>query len=475
MASRDDRVVLRPEGLYCPVGDFHIAPWRPVARAVVTHAHGNHPRPGMGRYHCTPQTLPLLRWRLGEAVIDAHKHGQPFRLGGMEVSLHPAGHVRGSTLGRISDGRQLWVASGDYKRQPDPTCLPFQPLRCDTFITAATFALPVYRWPDTAGVAAEILQWRAECEARGEAAVLLCCAPGKAQRRLAELQRLGAPTAWLHGAVANGMQAYRDAGVAPPGCEAVAGQGRLADAAGRRVLAPPSVAGGSWLRRFGRWQLGFASGWMRLRGNWRRRNLDRGFVVSDHADWPALAAGRRPAPGQGRHLPPRRHRPAARRHRRGPGAAGCVVAAAAGRRAVDTRRHAARAGGNHGTVAGAMAAIPQPPRRRRHAPGTRQPRPCRARRGTGHRTARRQRAAAAVRVRPRPAARPARHRHRRPPAPGRTAAGHAAALAGVPAARRTDRAARVLALHRRPGSVRPAPGQRVLACVEGQAIALPLP
>jgi putative mRNA 3-end processing factor len=291
MSSQDDLVVLRPEGLYCPAGDFHIDPWRPVARAVITHAHGDHARPGMGRYHCARPGLSLLRWRLGEdAVIEAHDYGQRFGLGGVEVSLHPAGHVLGSAQVRIDDGRQVWVASGDYKRQPDPTCAPFEPLRCDTFITEATFALPVYRWPDTAAVAADILRWRAECEARGEAAVLLCYALGKAQRLLAELQRLDAPTVWLHGAIANGVRAYRDAGVALPGCETVAEQERRADAAGRLVLAPPSVAGGTWLRRFGRWQLGFASGWMRLRGNRRRRNLDRGFVISDHADWPALLA-----------------------------------------------------------------------------------------------------------------------------------------------------------------------------------------
>ena len=288
MAANDDLVVLRPEGLYCAAGDFHIDPWRPVARAVITHGHGDHARPGMGEYHCGEGSLPILRWRLGDVPVQAHVEGVPFRLGRVQVSLHPAGHVLGSSQVRIDDGRQVWVASGDYKRQPDPTCAPFEVVPCDTFITEATFALPIYRWPDTPAVAAEIVAWRRECEQRGEAAILLCYALGKAQRVLAELRPLDDRPAWLHGAIANGVAVYRQAGVPMLETLTVAEQGRQPDAAGQLILAPPSAAGTPWMRRFGRHQLGFASGWMQLRGNRRRRNVDRGFVISDHADWPAL-------------------------------------------------------------------------------------------------------------------------------------------------------------------------------------------
>ncbi|HIE5513746.1 ligase-associated DNA damage response exonuclease [Stenotrophomonas sp. C4297] len=288
MAGNDDLVVLRPEGLYCAAGDFHIDPWRPVARAVITHGHGDHARPGMREYHCSEGSLPILRWRLGDVPVQAHAEGVPFRLGQVQVSLHPAGHVLGSSQVRIDDGRQVWVASGDYKRQPDPTCTPFEVVPCDTFITEATFALPIYRWPDTPAVAAEIVAWRRECEQRGEAAILLCYALGKAQRVLAELLPLDDRPAWLHGAIANGVAVYRQAGVPMLETLAVAEQGRQPDAAGQLILAPPSAAGTPWMRRFGRHQLGFASGWMQLRGNRRRRNVDRGFVISDHADWPAL-------------------------------------------------------------------------------------------------------------------------------------------------------------------------------------------
>ena len=287
-AVLDDLVVLRPEGLYCPAGDFHIDPWRPVPRAVITHGHGDHARSGMGFYHCSSDSVPILRWRLGEVPLQAHAYGESFTLGRVHVSLHPAGHVLGSAQVRIDDGTQVWVASGDYKRQPDPTCIPFEVVRCDTFITEATFALPIYRWQDTATVAADIVTWRRECAQRGEAAILLCYALGKAQRVLAELEPLDDQPAWLHGAIANGVEVYRQAGVRMLDTDTVAEQGRTPDAAGRLILAPPSAAGTTWLRRFGRHQLGFASGWMQLRGNRRRRNVDRGFVVSDHADWPAL-------------------------------------------------------------------------------------------------------------------------------------------------------------------------------------------
>jgi len=280
--------VLRPEGLYCPAGGFHIDPWRPVPVAVITHGHGDHARGGMGQYHCSTASVPILRWRLGEQVVHAHDYGQAFRLGDAKVSLHPAGHVLGSAQVRIEAQGQVWVASGDYKRQPDPSCAAFEVVPCDTFITEATFALPIYRWPETRKVAAGILDWREHCAARGEAAILYAYSLGKAQRLLAEIGALDDTPVWLHGAIAPGVQVYREAGVrmAPTLLVGQAPKGH--DFAGQLVLAPPSAAGSAWLRRFRRAQHGFASGWMQLRGNRRRRNVDRGFVVSDHADWPDL-------------------------------------------------------------------------------------------------------------------------------------------------------------------------------------------
>ncbi len=282
-------IIQRPEGLYCPQGDFHIDPLRPVPRAVITHGHSDHARAGMGVYHALGDGAEILRWRLGEDIaLSEHHAGQGFDLGPVRVSLHPAGHVLGSAQVRVAHGDQVWVASGDYKRQPDPTCAPFEVVPCDVLVTETTFALPVYRWPQTADVAAQILDWQAECGRRGVAAVLLCYALGKAQRLLAELGRLGAKKLWLHGAIQAGVDAYDRAGVALPETRAVKDIEKGEDSAGALVLAPPSAAGSPWLKRFRGAQLGFASGWMQIRGNRRRRGYERGFVVSDHADWPGL-------------------------------------------------------------------------------------------------------------------------------------------------------------------------------------------
>ena len=288
MGGMQDLVIVRPEGMYCPPGDFYIDPWRPVAHAVITHGHGDHARVGMGEYHTTREGLPILQWRLGEQAYHAHAYGEAFRLGDTAVSLHPAGHVLGSAQVRIEHGGEVWVVSGDYKRQPDPTCVPFEVVACDTFVTEATFGLPIYRWPDTAEVAREIAAWREECAREGDAAILYCYGLGKSQRLLAELDACMQGPVYVHGAIATGVEVYRAAGIRMIDTVKVSDTPKGADFAGQLVLAPPSAAGSTWVRRFRGAQHGFASGWMRVRGNRRRRNYDRGFVVSDHADWPDL-------------------------------------------------------------------------------------------------------------------------------------------------------------------------------------------
>ena len=286
--TNTDLVVATSSGLYCAAGDFYIDPWRPVARAVITHGHGDHARSGMGEYHTTDAGLPILQWRLGEQTYHAHAYGESFQLGDARVSFHSAGHVLGSAQIRIEVSGEVWVVSGDYKRQADPTCAPFDVVRCDTFITEATFGLPVYRWPDTADIAREILSWREACAEKNEAAILYCYALGKAQRVLGELAKLTDRPVFAHGAVESGVQVYRNAGISLLETIPVGEQPRGKDFAGELVIAPPSAAGSAWLRRFRNAQQGFASGWMRIRGNRRRRNVDRGFVLSDHADWPDL-------------------------------------------------------------------------------------------------------------------------------------------------------------------------------------------
>jgi putative mRNA 3-end processing factor len=275
-------------GLYCAAGDFYIDPWRPVDRAVITHAHGDHARPGSGAYLAAKRGLPVLQTRLGaEARIEGLDYGEARELGGVKVSLHPAGHVLGSSQVRIEQGGEVWVVSGDYKLDPDPTCEPFEALRCDTFITESTFGLPIYRWcaPDEifAGVNA---WWRANAEA-GRASVIFAYAFGKAQRILASVDDGIGPIV-VHGAVEALNRGYRECGVRLPPTRMVGELGSKENFAGALVVAPPSAQSSPWMRRFGDYSDAFASGWMAIRGARRRRAVDQGFVLSDHADWPGL-------------------------------------------------------------------------------------------------------------------------------------------------------------------------------------------
>lgn len=278
-----------PAGLYCPAGDFHIDPWRPVPLAVVTHAHADHARSGSGRYIAAAPGVPLLRARIGDgAPIEARDYGEAFQLGEARVSLHPAGHILGSAQVRVEVDRQVWVVTGDYKRDPDPTCTPFEVVPCDVLVTESTFALPVYRWPPAERIAREVLAWWDECARRGVPAVLHCYALGKAQRLLAELSRIADRPVHLHGAMTPLVEQYRAAGVAMLPTVPVSESARGRAFAGELVLAPPSASGSPWMRRFAGASTGFASGWMQVRGQRRRRGHDRGFVLSDHADWPGL-------------------------------------------------------------------------------------------------------------------------------------------------------------------------------------------
>ncbi|RJS92496.1 ligase-associated DNA damage response exonuclease [Salinisphaera sp. Q1T1-3] len=276
-------------GLYCAAGDFYIDPWRPVERALITHAHADHARAGHGHYWAEASGVALLRHRLGANIaISGVAYGEALTFGETTVSFHPAGHVLGSSQIRVSDGHETWVASGDYKRDHDPTCADFEVVPCDTFITEATFALPVYRWAPCAEVAAEIVAWWADNAAAGRTTVVFCYSLGKAQRLLAEIGRLTSGMAYLHGALVPLTRLYREAGVEMLASCPVSECPKEHDFSQDLVLAPPSAAGSRWMRRFGEHRTGFASGWMRIRGNRRRRGYDRGFVLSDHADWPGL-------------------------------------------------------------------------------------------------------------------------------------------------------------------------------------------
>jgi len=251
---------------------------------VITHAHGDHARAGSAAYLSTPETAVLIRKRVGDpAILETLAYGEPRRIGEVTVSLHPAGHMLGSAQVRIEGRSGVWVVSGDYKRQPDPTCAAFEPQRCDVFVTEATYALPLFRWEDPSAVAREIVAWR-DGNPR-KASVLFCYALGKAQRLLGEIARITDRPVWVHGMVEPFTQVYREEGVALARTRHVGEERGLK---GELVLAPITARGTPWMKRFRVFEQAFASGILRIRGTRRRRGFDRGFVVSDHADWPGL-------------------------------------------------------------------------------------------------------------------------------------------------------------------------------------------
>ncbi|MGB0716434.1 MAG: ligase-associated DNA damage response exonuclease [Phycisphaerae bacterium] len=281
-------ISMTESGLYCEAGRFWIDPSRRVARAVITHAHTDHARPGMERYLTHRDGVPLLRSRLGDGIsVEGIEYGRSIRMHDATVTLFPAGHILGSSQVHIDVGGRQAVVTGDYKRALDPTCTPFEVARCDELISEATFALPVFRWTDPAQVMSKIASWWGDNVARGLTSVLFVYALGKAQRVLASLPSCPGPVL-AHGAITKYQDAYASAGFSLPSlipCEADAIKAHRGQAL---VLAPPSAQATPWHRKLGPTSTGFASGWMRIRGRKRHRGVDEGFVLSDHADWGEL-------------------------------------------------------------------------------------------------------------------------------------------------------------------------------------------
>jgi len=281
-------MTLTMSGLYCARGDFYVDPWRPVARAVITHAHADHAYRGSRSYLVTKEGEGLARIRLDPtAKTSTLKYGETLDLNGVKISFHPAGHILGSAQVRVEHKGEIWVVSGDYKLTPDTTCAPFEPVRCDHFITEATFGLPIYRWPPTEQVFEEINSWWRRNQEREKASVLFAYALGKSQRILNGIDRTIGPI-YTHGSVEHLNRVYRAAGVDLPDTIYAGDVKNKKDFIGSLIVAPPSAQGSTWLRRFGSQSTGFASGWMMVRGARRQRAIDRGFVLSDHADWPEL-------------------------------------------------------------------------------------------------------------------------------------------------------------------------------------------
>lgn len=280
-----DLVQLRSEGLYCAVGDFYIDPWRPVPRAIITHAHSDHARRGCEKYLSNTLAKPILYKRLGEIDLQTLDYGEIVEHQGIRISLHPAGHILGSSQVRLEYRGEVWVISGDYKTEDDGLHEPFESVRCDTFVTESTFGLPIYQWQPQTIVQGQINQWWNDNAAQNRTSVLFCYALGKAQRALSLLDSSIGPIV-AHGAVEPINQMYRDEGIRLPKTHLVSDITDKEAFKKALVIAPPSASRTPWLKRFGNFSDAFASGWMQVRGRRRIKSVDRGFALSDHADWP---------------------------------------------------------------------------------------------------------------------------------------------------------------------------------------------
>lgn len=275
-------------GLYCPAADVYLDPWKPVARALITHGHADHARAGHQHYLCTDEAAPVIRHRIPSApVLETVTYGERRRINGVCFSFHPAGHIFGSAQIRVEARGEVWVFSGDYKLHPDGVARPFEPVACHTFITESTFGLPVYQWVDPMEVYRDVNAWWRANRAEGKVSVLAAYALGKAQRLLRHLDT-AIGDVYVHGAVHQINQILSSQDVELPHTKTVDPAGRADDFRGALVLCPPAALGSPWMRRFNPCSVALASGWMCVRGNRRRRGVDRGFVLSDHADWPGL-------------------------------------------------------------------------------------------------------------------------------------------------------------------------------------------
>jgi putative mRNA 3-end processing factor len=274
-------------GIFCEPAGVYIDPWKPVDRAIITHAHSDHARWGNKHYLTHHQSVPVLKYRLGDDIdVQGINYGEVLTMNGVKISLHPAGHIIGSAQVRLEYKGEIWVVSGDYKLQHDYVSEPYESLRCHHFITESTFGLPVYHFPSPDEVAADINKWWAFNKENGKNSIVIGYALGKAQRIIKQLNpAIG--NIFTHGAVANLNDVLSVFEMGLPPTMRVAGITKK-ELNGDIIVAPPSAIGTPWLKRFEPYSLGICSGWMQLRGARRRRGADRGFVLSDHADWNQL-------------------------------------------------------------------------------------------------------------------------------------------------------------------------------------------
>jgi putative mRNA 3-end processing factor len=275
------------KGLYCRAGDFYIDPWRPVEKAVITHAHSDHARWGNKYYLCHVDTRPILQQRLGPNTYQDIPWNEPVYMNGVRITLFPAGHIIGSSQVRIENNGEIWVVSGDYKLENDGISGQFEPVKCHSFITESTFGLPIYNWKPQSEIYTDIQNWIMKNQEASKTSVLIAYSLGKAQRLLPPIAEI-TNKIFVHGAVYNIHMALVNAGWKLPDVQRVTPETSKEELKGAVVIAPSSAEGSPWLRRFAPYEIGICSGWMQVRGNARRKNADAGFALSDHADWNGL-------------------------------------------------------------------------------------------------------------------------------------------------------------------------------------------
>lgn len=277
-----------PNGIFCAKADVYIDPWRPVNKAIITHAHADHSRWGMSHYLAHEDSAPVMKHRLGNDIaIETKKYNEPFYINGVKFSLHPAGHIIGSSQIRVEYNQEIWVVSGDYNTQPDSYCPAFEPIKCHHFITESTFGLPVYKWEPTSVIFDQIHQWWQKNQEENKVSVLLAYSLGKAQRLIHHLNpELG--KIYTHGAIENTNEVLRSNGIRVPTTHRITQNTHAKDLLKQMIIAPPSAQNSAWMNKLKPRSIAMASGWMNLRGAKRRRNTERGFTLSDHADWNGL-------------------------------------------------------------------------------------------------------------------------------------------------------------------------------------------
>ncbi len=275
------------KGIYCAQADVYIDPWKKVKRALITHGHADHSRWGHSYYLCTESAKPVIRHRLGPINVETVRYGEAKTINGVKFSFHPAGHIIGSAQIRVEYKGEVWVASGDYKVEDDGLAEAFEPVKCHAFITESTFGMPVYKWKPQKEVYQEINDWWRSNQEQGKISIISSYALGKAQRVMQGIDA-SIGRVFTHGAVENINEVLRKQGISLIDTTRVASKIKKDEYKGSLVIAPPSAIGSNWVRKFQPLSTGIASGWMTLRGARRRRNADRGFVLSDHADWDGL-------------------------------------------------------------------------------------------------------------------------------------------------------------------------------------------